>query len=229
MLGDLNATHLLGASLRVRSTRSASAPSSPSSSAPRCMSRSAPVQQHALLVRVRGRRARREELACRLDRVSGSSLPIPTSSGIVALCFMALVLPVSTFVKPRYIPVDKALGPKLERGRHRVRPRADEHVPRRDAVRERGRVRVAAPLANAWFLLGYAVAAGMIAGEGLGGTVNAVLQIGKAAVLAGTCVTMHHPRSWVVDEADVGERAVRPPSPIGLLSLLRLAKYALTG
>ncbi|KAH9832110.1 uncharacterized protein C8Q71DRAFT_861390 [Rhodofomes roseus] len=107
MLGDLNATHLLGASLRVRSTRSASAPSSPSSSAPRCMSRSAPVQQHALLVRVRVRRARREELACRLDRVSGSSLPIPTSSGIVALCLMALALPVSTFVKYRYIPVDK--------------------------------------------------------------------------------------------------------------------------
>ena len=30
-----------------------------------------------------------------------------------------------------------------------------------------------------WCLLGYAVAAGMIAGEGLGGIVNAVLQIGK--------------------------------------------------
>ncbi|RPD53002.1 OPT oligopeptide transporter [Lentinus tigrinus ALCF2SS1-7] len=121
--------------------------------------------------------------------VSAPALPIPRSSGITALCLGALTI-VSTFVKYRF-----------------VRPERRGWFPNWNAV---GIAFILGPLctypmamlfgsiiALTWrkywpagaVMYCYAVAAGMIAGEGLGGIANAVLQIaGVAGSVKGTAV-----------------------------------------
>ena len=121
--------------------------------------------------------------------VSSPSLPIPRSSGITALCLGALTI-LSTFVKYRF-----------------VRPERRGWFPNWNAV---GIAFILGPLctypmamlfgsgiAMVWrkhwpagaVMYCYAVAAGMIAGEGLGGIANAVLQIaGVAGSAKGTSV-----------------------------------------
>ncbi|TFK88386.1 OPT oligopeptide transporter [Polyporus arcularius HHB13444] len=121
--------------------------------------------------------------------VSSPALPIPRSSGITALCLGALTI-VSTFIKYRF-----------------VRPERHGWFPNWNAV---GIAFILGPLctypmamlfgsiiALTWrkywpagaIMYCYAVAAGMIAGEGLGGIANAVLQIaGVAGSVKGTAV-----------------------------------------
>ncbi|TBU23847.1 OPT oligopeptide transporter [Dichomitus squalens] len=121
--------------------------------------------------------------------VSSPSLPIPRSSGITALCLGALTM-ISTFVKFQF-----------------VRPERRVWFPNWNAV---GIAFILGPLctypmamlfgslvALIWrkhwpvgaMMYCYAVAAGMIAGEGLGGIANAVLQIaGVSGAAKGTSV-----------------------------------------
>ncbi|KAI0324759.1 OPT oligopeptide transporter [Cubamyces sp. BRFM 1775] len=122
--------------------------------------------------------------------VSSPSLPIPRSSGITALCIGALAI-LSTLVKYRFVS----------------RPERRAWFPNWNAV---GIAFILGPLctypmamlfgsliALVWrkywpagaVMYCYAVAAGMIAGEGLGGIANAVLQIaGVAGSVKGTSV-----------------------------------------
>ncbi|KAI0630922.1 OPT oligopeptide transporter [Trametes polyzona] len=121
--------------------------------------------------------------------VSSPSLPIPRSSGITALCLGALAI-LSTLVKYRF-----------------VRPERQAWFPNWNAV---GIAFILGPLctypmamlfgsliALGWrrywpasaVMYCYAVAAGMIAGEGLGGIANAVLQIaGVSGSVKGTAI-----------------------------------------
>ncbi|KZS99964.1 uncharacterized protein LAESUDRAFT_732709 [Laetiporus sulphureus 93-53] len=113
--------------------------------------------------------------------VSDSSLPVPLSSGIVALVLGGLVL-VCAYVKYRYVPAEKhhwfpnwnAVGIAFVLGPSNTYPVAMLFGSIIAFVWRRR-------LPNAWFVYGYAVAAGMIAGEGLGGIVDAVLEIAKVS------------------------------------------------
>ncbi|EPS99458.1 OPT oligopeptide transporter [Fomitopsis schrenkii] len=192
MLGDLKATHLLGASPRVQlysqccgalvSIFLSTAMYVVFSKAYPCINTLSSSACEFAVPDVKSWRA--VSIA-----VSSSSLPIPTSSGITALVFMVMVL-LSTAAKYRWVP-----------------PAHQHWVPNWNAV---GIAFVLGPTntypvammfgsviafvwrrrwPNMWFLFGYAIAAGMIAGEGLGGIVNAVLQIGKVSGnLYGTAV-----------------------------------------
>ncbi|KAL7277436.1 hypothetical protein ACG7TL_009298 [Trametes sanguinea] len=122
--------------------------------------------------------------------VSSPSLPIPRSSGITALCLGALAI-VSTLVKYRFVRSEKrralfpnwnAVGIAFILGPLCTYPMA---------------MLFGSVIALAWrkywpasaVMYCYAVAAGMIAGEGLGGIANAVLQIaGVAGSVKGTSV-----------------------------------------
>ncbi|OSC97364.1 OPT oligopeptide transporter [Trametes coccinea BRFM310] len=122
--------------------------------------------------------------------VSSPSLPIPRSSGITALCLGALAI-VSTLVKYRFVRSEKrrawfpnwnAIGIAFILGPLCTYPMA---------------MLFGSVIALAWrkywpasaVMYCYAVAAGMIAGEGLGGIANAVLQIaGVAGSVKGTSV-----------------------------------------
>ncbi|CCM06293.1 uncharacterized protein FIBRA_08544 [Fibroporia radiculosa] len=121
--------------------------------------------------------------------VSDPSLPIPLSSGVTALVFGGLVI-VSTAVKHRYVapaqhkwfPNWNAVGIAMVLGPSNVYPTAMMFGSLIALVWQRR-------FAGSWIMYGYAVAAGMIAGEGLGGIVNAALQIGKVSgAIYGTSV-----------------------------------------
>ncbi|PCH38834.1 OPT oligopeptide transporter [Wolfiporia cocos MD-104 SS10] len=121
--------------------------------------------------------------------VSEPSLPIPLSSGITALVLGGLVI-VSTAVKYRffapethkYFPNWNAVGIAMVLGPTNTYPVAMMFG---SLIAFLWRRRFPA----SWLMYGYAIAAGMIAGEGLGGIVNAALEIGKVSgSLYGTSV-----------------------------------------
>ena len=194
MLGDLKATHLLGASPRVQlysqcfgalvSIFLSTAMYVVFSKAYPCINTLSSSTCEFAVPDVRSRCAASIRVA-----VSSSSLPIPTSSGITALAFMVMGL-LSTAAKYRWVPADKqhwvpnwnAVGIAFVLGPSNTYPVAMMFGSLIAFVWRRR-------WPNMWFLFGYAIAAGMIAGEGLGGIVNAVLQIGKVGGnLYGTAV-----------------------------------------
>jgi len=111
--------------------------------------------------------------------VSEPELPIPRSSGITAICLGVLVV-LSTIIKYRFVspsyhywfPNWNAIGIAWTLGPSNTYPQA---------------VIFGAVVAFAWKRYGgasyrmycYSIAAGMVAGEGLGGIVNAILQIAQ--------------------------------------------------
>ncbi|KAL6298052.1 OPT oligopeptide transporter protein-domain-containing protein [Sparassis latifolia] len=121
--------------------------------------------------------------------VSSPSLPIPLSSGVTALCLGGFAI-VQTIVKYRYFSPDKhkwfpnwnAVGIAMILGPLCTYPMA---------------MLFGSTVALVWrrywpavfMMYGYSAAAGMIAGEGLGGIINAVLQIaGVSGSVHGTSV-----------------------------------------
>ncbi|KZV87456.1 OPT superfamily oligopeptide transporter [Exidia glandulosa HHB12029] len=121
--------------------------------------------------------------------VSQPSLPIPTSAGITALVLGATSV-ISTVVKYRFAPPSKqywfpnwnAVGIAFILGPLNTFPMAMFVGSIVAALWQKRRP-------SSFALYGFALAAGMIAGEGLGGIVNAVLQIaGVAGNAKGTAV-----------------------------------------
>lgn len=113
--------------------------------------------------------------------VSEPELPIPLSSGITALVLGGLVI-VTTIIKHRYFAPEKhqwfpnwnAIGIAFVLGPSNTYPTAMMFGSLIALVWRRR-------FTSSWLMYGYAVAAGMIAGEGLGGIVNAALQIGNVS------------------------------------------------
>lgn len=192
MLGDLKTTHLLGASPRVQlyaqcvgalvSIFLSSAMYVVFSTAYPCINTLSTTRCSFPAPDVASWRA--VSLA-----VSEPALPIPLSSGITALVLGGMVI-VSTIVKYRFVPLAKhhlfpnwnAVGIAFVLGPSNTYPVAMMFGSLIALVwRKR--------FGGNWLMYGYAVAAGMIAGEGLGGIVNAALEIGKVSgSLYGTSV-----------------------------------------
>ncbi|EPS99467.1 hypothetical protein FOMPIDRAFT_82643 [Fomitopsis schrenkii] len=113
--------------------------------------------------------------------VSSGTLSISTSSGITVLTFMLMVLSISAkyrWVPPAYqqwVPDCDAVGIAFVHGLSNTYPVSMMFGSIILFVWRRR-------LLNMRFLFGYVVAAAIIAGEGLGSIVNAVLQIGNVSV-----------------------------------------------